>query len=147
MIDVIVCKVPETEDCPSGLKIVVPAKGKTIEDAILTLPAESEGHFVTRREALIQDRYFRNAWKLDLPKQSISVDMVKAKAVHIDRLRVKRNERLNELDIEWFKAATDLERKTIERQKQNLRNMPDDDIFNLPNTPDELKKTIPGYME
>ena len=70
------------------------------------------------------DRTFRNAWDLDSSKNLV-VDMAKAKALHMDRIRLMRNAELEKLDKEQFKNLTDQNALVrIESEKQVLRDIP-----------------------
>jgi hypothetical protein len=58
------------------------------------------------------DRDFRNAWCWN---GKVDHDITKAAEIHLNRIRVERNARLQELDIEYFKAS---EAGDTERQRQ-----------------------------
>lgn len=72
---------------------------------------------------LPENRLFRNAWVYDL--KTIGVNMPKAKAMHLDRIREMRDLKLKELDIEMLKVLSDpVKLKVIEDDKQLLRDLP-----------------------
>lgn len=71
------------------------------------------------------DSLYRNAWKDQGGK--IAHDMVKARVMHMDALRVQRAEKLAELDAEWMRATGQgkkAEADTAEAKRQALRDAP-----------------------
>jgi hypothetical protein len=92
------------------------------------------------------DRTFRDAWA-DIATK-ISIDMTKARNIHLERIRIKRNAELSKLDIEAIKAQDmgDTEALTrIRARKQELRDLPATLAPALANavTTDELKAIQP----
>lgn len=86
------------------------------------------------------DRTFRNAWQQTAGK--VSVDMAKAKDIQKQILRDQRQPLLDNLDVEFTKAvaANDQKQmKSIEDQRQALRDITDDPSIAAAQTPDELK--------
>lgn len=72
-----------------------------------------------------QDRTFREAWLCS--NGSIKIDMAKARAIHLDRIRTARDEKLAALDVPWMKAVEAGDRgaqAAIAVQKQELRDIP-----------------------
>jgi hypothetical protein len=93
------------------------------------------------------DRGFREAWKLQA--ESIEVDMPKARTIHMDRIRVRRNQMLDDLDKEWNRATgqrKQAEADAIEAQRQTLRDLPQTFDLNTAATPDELKAVWPDEL-
>lgn len=85
-----------------------------------------------------EDRSFRNAWRMN--GKSIAVDMPMARDIHRNRLRMERNKRLAELDIEAMRALEaggDI--KAVTAAKQRLRDAPSHPAIEAAQTPDELK--------
>ena len=85
------------------------------------------------------DRIFRNAWQLD--GDAITVDMVKAREIHRDRLRQARKPIFESLDAEWFRAAEvdDVDGKNlIAERKQALRDATHDPRIDAAATPEQL---------
>jgi hypothetical protein len=71
------------------------------------------------------DREYRNALEDD--GVSIAHNMAKAGALHVELLRVKRTEKLAQLDVEWSKAAAQKrgnEADAVEAKRQELRDFP-----------------------
>lgn len=148
MSNVILCKVPKSEKCPSGIRIVVPGTKATIEDAMRTIPRDAREHVVVDRSRVPEDRYFRDAWSLG-SSSNVEVDMNEARRVHIDKLREERNETLAKLDVKFMRALESgdmAEQQRISAKKQKLRDMPQDLAFQNINTPEELKAFVPDYI-
>lgn len=96
--------------------------------------------FVEIGEADIpQDKTFRDAWVGRSGK--IEVDMAKARDVHLDRLRLRRNEKLAELDLETMKG------REVQGEKQFLRDLPQTFDLTVYKTPEELKEAWPEELE
>jgi len=78
-------------------------------------------------DAIPTDRTFRNAWADITPELTIDIDMVKARDIHLNSIRIKRNAELSKLDIQATKAQDigDAETLTqIRARKQELRDLP-----------------------
>ena len=129
--------------CPSPEFCANPAN--TIDMLLRTLPlgVHFEVHCV---EDIPSDRYFRNAWKLD---GGVSVDLDQAREIHMDKLRVIRNEKLAELDVPFQRALEDKDiimQDNIATKKNKLRDMPRNvDLSGL--TLEEIKAFIPKILE
>lgn len=92
-----------------------------------------------------QDRTFRDAWKADL-----SVDMEKARVIHMNRIRQARDLLLAKTDIEAQNALLSGEPhriETISRKKHILRNIPQTFDLTKAGTPDELKALWPDELK
>jgi len=77
--------------------------------------------------AIPTDRTFRDAWADITSELTIDIDMAKARAIHLERIRIKRNAELSKLDIQATKAQDvgDAETLTqIRARKQELRDLP-----------------------
>jgi len=69
-------------------------------------------------------REFRDAWTHS--GNSIKVDPVKAQAIHLGRIRSKRDAALQQLDIEQLRYMSDSAKlKELEDKKHMLRELPD----------------------
>jgi len=93
--------------------------------------AAHPGKYLSHREmpdnAIPTDRTFRAAWADTTPELTIDVDMAKARSIHLERIRIKRNAELSKLDIQAIKAQDmgDVETLTqIRARKQELRDLP-----------------------
>ena len=99
--------------------------------AIEKWKAVNPGAYVSHRqmpdEAIPTDRTFRDAWADTTPELTIDVDMAKARDIHLERIRIKRNAELSKLDIEAIKAQDMGNVETlaqIRARKQELRDLP-----------------------
>ena len=70
----------------------------------------------------------------------IKTDMAKAKEIHKAKIRIARESKLAELDIEFQKALeTSSDTSVIVNKKQALRDAPADNAITAATTADELK--------
>jgi len=80
----------------------------------------------------------------------VSVNMTKARAIHLDAIRVVRNAELAAKDISWMKAAEAGDtsaQATIATAKQVLRDIPATfDITTGVDTPEKLKAKWPTEL-
>lgn len=75
--------------------------------------------------ALPETREWREAWTWKTSKPVIDIDMEKARAIHLNRIRLQRDEKLKELDVEVMKNITSPKKiEKIEKEKQRLRYLP-----------------------
>jgi hypothetical protein len=145
-----------------GLSIVSPAP---LED-LRRIPkfeemtqAEYEAHIIERSlpkgvDWLIfttvdfpQDRTFRNAW-FSHKTLGIQVDMVKARQIHLDTMRVARQPLLDNLDVEFMRAVESQDKTAqtrIASQKQTLRDVTTTDL-SAASTPEQLKAIWPEAL-
>lgn len=85
-----------------------------------------------------QDRTFRGAWQFE--GDVVEIDMVAAREIHRDNLRVERKPALEKLDVDWFRAVeTGGDTQAIADAKQALRDVTSDPRIEAAQTPDELK--------
>ena len=94
------------------------------------------------------DRTFRNAWRDG--NTAPDVDMVKARDIHRDQLRVMRAPLLETLDSEYLRAdetGNTAEKQRIAAVKQLLRAVTDDPAIEAAQTPDVLKAVIPAPLK
>ena len=87
--------------------------------------------YISHREmpdsAIPSDRTFRDAWSDTTPELTIDIDMAKARSIHLERIRTKRNAELATLDITATKAQDIGDTVTlaqIRARKQELRDLP-----------------------
>lgn len=93
---------------------------------------------IIEREQIPTDRTYRDAWEAKSGK--VSVDMVRARNIHMGRIRVKRDERLKELDVETMKG------NDVQAEKQKLRDLPQTFDLSAASTPEELKALWPSEL-
>ena len=99
------------------------------------------------QEALPADRYFRNAWKWS--DDEITVDMSKARDIHMAAIRSVRDQRLKDLDIAMLRAieAQDVEAQTsVADEKQTLRDIPQTFDLSQARTAASLKGLWPSHL-
>lgn len=139
---VIVCDVPG-RTCV----IVSPGPGRTCEEVLHTIPSDTIKHSIVHRDSLPDDRYFRNAFKLEDDK--CVVDMTKAKDIHKEYLRRIRKPKLEALDVEFMLAVEQEDKakqKEIARKKQALRDITSDPRIDSKRKPESLKAFIPEVL-
>ena len=74
-----------------------------------------------------QDRYFRKGWECPVASTQIVCNMVKARQIHMDNIRLVRDRELVKLDVLWLQAqetANLIEQQRIVTEKQRLRDIP-----------------------
>jgi len=80
----------------------------------------------------------------------IGINLEKAKDVWRDKIRIARNEKFKELDIEFMRAVETADTDTqtaVAAQKQALRDAPADSAIADATTPNELKNIQPAGLE
>lgn len=100
---------------------------------------------IVKDEDIPTDRTFRNAWEKD--SKAIKVDMPKARVIHMDHIRLARNERLGKTDIEMMIAGEQgKDTADLKKERQDLRDIPKDFDLSKAGTPDALKKLWPDLL-
>lgn len=102
-------------------------EAEAIEKWKLVNPDVYVSHRQMPDSAIPTDRTFRNAWADTTPELTIDIDMAKARAIHLDSIRIKRNAELSKLDVEAIKAQDMGNVETlaqIRARKQELRDLP-----------------------
>lgn len=110
------------------------------------VPAGSTWHAAQDAD-IPADRTFRKAWSSDGTK--LQVDMAKARAVHMDRIREVRDKKLTALDVETIRALgkdNTARRDEVEAEKDTLRDLPQTFDLTIANTPEELNKLWPSEL-
>ncbi len=114
-----------------GLAIMNLVEGADLAEALRKCFKGEPGRYISHREmpdeAIPTDRTFRDAWADTTPELTIDIDMAKARNIHLERIRIKRNAELSKLDIQAIKAQDmgDTEALTrIRARKQELRDLP-----------------------
>ncbi len=135
-----------------GVQIMTLAEGANFEDALRKWADVNPNQYISHREMPIEaiptDRSYRGAWADTTPELTIDIDMVKAREIHLQRIRIQRNAELAKLDIEVMKAQDmgDTEKLAqIRQRKQELRDLPTTlrPTLDAANTVDELKAIQP----
>ena len=113
------------------------------ELAIRHIPANVVWYIIEESQ-LPPDETFRDAWIIE--NSLISVDIVKAKEIWLNKFRKARNPILSLLDIEFMRAVEkgDINlQNEIASKKQILRDIT---LTELPNTTEEIKATWPEIL-
>jgi hypothetical protein len=135
-----------------GVQIMTLAEGANFEDALRKWADVNPNQYISHREMPIEaiptDRSYRGAWADTTPELTIDIDMVKAREIHLQRIRIKRNDELSKLDVEVMKAQDigDTEKLAqIRQRKQELRDLPTTlrPTLDAANSVDELKAIQP----
>ena len=109
-----------------GMLIVVCPADKTEKtlDEIKTLNCPTTNTIYTVQPSdCPSDRSFRDAWTFD--GTNFSVDITKAKEIHKDKIRLAREKKFEELDVEFQRALeTSADTSAIVAKKQALRDAP-----------------------
>lgn len=116
-----------------------------VSEEIEKWKSSNQGLYVSHAEidpaTIPGDKYFRKAWVYDSGK--VSIDIPKARAVHLENIRLIRNKKLAELDVEFIRG------NDVENQKQILRDMPQTIAADLAKakTPDKIKAVWPQGLD
>jgi len=115
----------------NGVAIMSLVEGANFDDALLKWKLVNPGKYISHRnmpdDVIPADRDFRNAWADTTPELTIDIDMAKARAIHLENIRIKRNAELSKLDIQAIKAQDIGDADTlaqIRARKQELRDLP-----------------------
>lgn len=114
-----------------GVQIMTLVGDSDVTEALRKWGDLHPNKYISHREmpdsAIPTDRTFRNAWEDTTPELVIDVDMAKARNIHLDSIRIKRNAELTKLDIQAIKAQDMGNAETlaqIRARKQELRDLP-----------------------
>lgn len=94
------------------------------------------------------DRTFRGAW--ELTGDVVSVNMPKARVIHMDRIRILRNKKLKDLDVDYIMALETSDQANmseIAALKKILRDIPQAFDLSVAKTPEELKTLMPEELK
>lgn len=128
----------EVENAETGDVDLVPL---TLEEhANLSVPQGLEWRICDVSD-LPSKRIYRNAWTDNNPTSTVDVEMSRAREIQMGLIRVKRDEKLAELDIEQLKGVD------VTAQKEVLRNIPQTFDLTVAQTPDELEVLWPNEVK
>lgn len=103
------------------------------------IPANAEDVTVVDKKDLPPEGYyFRQAW--EIKNGSITVDMEKAREVHLSNIRGQRDKALEALDVETLKG------NDVQAEKQVLRDLPQNFDLSIAKTPEALKALWPDEL-
>ena len=94
------------------------------------IPADKQSSAIIIDKSQVPDRKFRDSWKQE--SSSVVEDMTKARAIHMDRIRVYRNAELAKEDINYqiaLEQDNNSKKNSVASKKQMLRDIPS--TFNL----------------
>jgi hypothetical protein len=106
------------------------------------------GEYVSHRElngALPPNREFRDAWTDDQPGADIDVDMPRARAIHMGRIREARDVAIARLDIDWMRHVGQdnaQAAQATENARQVLRDIPQTFNLNTAPNPRDIPQTF-----
>lgn len=118
----------------------------TLEDLAKKDVPEGVEYKIINISDLPQDVYFREAWEADLTKSKVkvSVNLEKAKEIHLNAIRKARETVFNKLDIEFQRALeTGADTSVIISKKQTLRDITKDPKILNAKTIEDLKAFWP----
>lgn len=105
---------------------------------------------IVKRSEIPDEEYYRDCWKLsDYENEIITIDIEKAKNVWKDKIREKRKEIFQKLDVEYFIAHEKNDQNEISRivnHKQLLRDVTKLPEFDNVSTIEEIEKIWPEYL-
>lgn len=119
--------------------IGTPHPDKDIEKYRIEITPVGATSRITDESNLVSDRYFRAAWTDDMDGEQTDINMNRARTIHMDVIRKKRDKRLDELDKRMYGAEKDIER-------QVLRDLPNTLNLSGAITPEELKGIWPEEL-
>ena len=137
---------------PASLDTARPV-GETQEELLArvisrgAVPEGVEYWFIDADQVPNYDRTFRDAWECLVG--TIKVNMPKARAIHMDRIRAARDRELARLDVPYLKAleAGDIAlQDQIAAQKQALRDIPQTFKLSGARTPAGLEALWPAEI-
>jgi len=128
-----------------GLAVVSPASHLDIHKVAADLVPLNTEFKVIDDSQLPDYPEFWGAWTIDC-----KIDIKKAKEIWRNKMRVVRNARLKELDIEWMRAMENGESKvaaSIAAKKQMLRDITEREDLKKLRTIDKIKEYWPEVLE
>lgn len=131
---------------PNGIvAIIVPVD--PIEDVVAKDVPQGVDYEIVDGAVIPTDRIFRNAWVKG--KGAVDVDMVKARDIHMERIRVARDRQLTKLDVDYARADERNDgplKVQIAQQKQGLRDLPQTLDLSAATTPEQLVAIWPQEL-
>lgn len=137
---------------PDGsVGVIIPAKKTklSIEEIMRKdVPSGAVSAEIVDVAEVPSDRSYRNAWSFDHGQKKFGHDMSKAKELHKEKLRVLREPKLKQLDIDYQKADEDNDnskKAQIAAKKKKLRDVTSHASIEAASTIEELK--VAGLSE
>lgn len=108
------------------------------------LPEDTPYYIIEEEELPNED--FKDAW--ELTGEWVDVKMSKARVIHMDRIRIKRNEKLDDIDLEIKKAEDNgANVQSLRSKRKILRDIPQTFDLEKYTTPDQLKNAWPEQLK
>lgn len=123
-------------------------EAQALQRCLGLVPNDATDTTILASDSIPSNRSFRDAWDFEMDG-AISVDMPKAREIHLQRIREARNAKLEALDVETLKAigaGDDTRRQEVEGIKQQLRDIPEEINLDQYQTPDELQAFWPELL-
>jgi hypothetical protein len=151
-------KIVYTDPLSGNVVVVHPApewlsaEGNTVELCAQKSVPEGVTWRIINENDIPQDRTFRNAWTDEFDTPTVDINLDKAKAIHLEKLRLERNELLSKEDKNYMislERGLVEEAKEIAERKQQLRDMPvvaKEEMNNI-NSAEELKQYYPDILK
>ena len=101
-------------------------------------------------DAEISDRTFRNAWEANQSRDGIKVNMTKARDIHMDKIRIMRDKKLDQLDVDYMRAQEQGNTTLINEiiaEKDRLRDLPATFDLSVAGSATELKALWPSNLD
>lgn len=119
--------------------------------AALAVPPEASGVETVEAGALPGDRSFRDAWVRDMTDDPapVRVDMPRARAIQLRRIRRARDRALAALDVDYQRADESgdaVEKRRVAARKQALRDLPETLDLEAAETPEQLEAAWPALL-
>lgn len=135
--------------------VVIPAieelgRGVTLDEIAARAIPIGVRYRIIDKDQLPQDRYFRNAWTDEYDTETVDIHRGKAEKIHMDKLRIERNKKLKELDLEFMLAlekGDNVAKDQLVQKKQQLRDMPQNEDLTRHKTLEDLKNYIPNILK
>ena len=131
-----------------GVSVVIPS-GKVPFETVLQkdVPTDATNVQVVEDTTIPSDRTVRNAWVQQ--GKAVITDMTKARIIHTQRIREKRDKKLEVLDKDTMRFLNDPQKRAdIETQKQALRDLPQNLMADIQNamSPETLKQVGKDFL-
>ena len=121
---------------PSGI-VAVLYPIEAVENCIKDVPSGLD-YFIVEDSEIPKNTFFSRAWKIVDGK--IEMDITKAREVHRENIRMARQEKLAELDVQFQRALeSSSDTSTIVAKKQALRDAPADSAIDAATDESALK--------
>ena len=128
------------------VRVVTPVNGVELERvAEVSVPLGVDWRVIDVDE--LPDRVYWGAWSLS--GGGVVVDMVKARGIHRDSLRVLRKPLLDAADVDYLKAVEvgdSVAVAAVVARKQALRDVTKHESIESAQAPEELKLAVPDVL-